>query len=71
MSEYSETRNAAVNDIIARLWEFDDDESRFAILASVFSVKARHLELDPIDMSGNMVAVYRLITQEEEPRGTA
>ena len=25
MSEYSETRNAAVNGIIARLWEFDDD----------------------------------------------
>ena len=38
MSEYSETRNAAVNGIIARLWEFDDDESRFAILAAVFSV---------------------------------
>jgi len=27
MSEYSETRNAAVNDIIARLWEFEDDEA--------------------------------------------
>ena len=47
------------SNIIARLWEFDDDESRFAILASVFAVMARHLELNPIDMAGNMVAVHR------------
>jgi hypothetical protein len=70
MSEYSETRNAAVNGIIARLWEFDDDESRFAILAAVFSVMAQHLELEPIDMAEKMVAVYRLVTQEE-PSGKA
>jgi hypothetical protein len=70
MNEYSETRNAAVNDIIARLWEFEDDESRFAILAAVFSVMAQHLELDPLDMAEKMVAVYKLITHEE-PRGTA
>ena len=71
MSECSEIRNAAVNGIIARPWEFDDDESRFAILAAVFSVMARHLELEPIDKAGKMVAVYRLIKQEEEPRRTA
>ena len=52
------------SNIIARLWEFDDDESRFAILASVFSVMARHLDLHPIDIAGNTVAVYRLNTQE-------
>ena len=58
------------SNIIARLWEFDDDEGRFAILASVFAVMARHLELDPIDMAGNMVAVSRHTRRRTEGNST-